>query len=74
MKAHGRPHLGPWTLLVLIGIVAVVAHSVVLYFVWSHTALSAAAVSGVIVLILIKHLGLLGPLYALFRRASRHSR
>jgi hypothetical protein len=66
--------MGPGTLLVFVGIVAVVVHSVVLYFAWSHTALSAAAVSGAIVLILIKHLGVLGPLYALFRRGSRKSR
>jgi hypothetical protein len=62
----------PWMLAGLIGLVA--GHSVVLYYVQSHTALSAGVVAGVIVLIVIKHLGLLGPLYALFRRrAARRS-
>jgi drug/metabolite transporter (DMT)-like permease len=67
MKEHGRPRMGPWVLLVgVIGLVA--GHVVLLYNGLSHTSLSAAVVSGVIVLIVIKHLGLLGPLYALFRR------
>ena len=67
MKAHGRPRMRPWMLLVgVIGLVA--GHVALLYYGVSHTALSAALVSGVIVLIVIKHLGLLGPLYALIRR------
>jgi uncharacterized membrane protein YjjP (DUF1212 family) len=67
MKAHGRPRMRPWMLLaVVIGLLA--GHVVLLYYGVSHTALSAAVVSGVIVLIVIKHLGLLGPLYALIRR------
>lgn len=71
IEGHGRPRLRPWMLLVgVIGLVA--SHSVVLYYVQSHTALSAAVASGVIVLIVIKHLGFLGPLYALVRRRSRH--
>jgi hypothetical protein len=69
MKGHSRPRMRPWMLLV--GVIGLVAHSAVLYYVLSHTGLSAAVVSGVIVLIVIKHLGLLGPLYALFRRRSR---
>ena len=49
----------------------IAGHGVILYYVLSHKALSAAAVLGVIVLVVIKHLGLLGPLYALYRRRSR---
>jgi membrane protein YdbS with pleckstrin-like domain len=71
MKAHDHPRLRRWTLLVPVGVIGLVVHSVVLYYVLSHTALSAAVVSGVIVLIVIKHLGLFGPLYTLFRRHSR---
>ena len=74
MKEHGRPRMRPWMLLVLVGVIGLGSHSVVLYYVLSHTALSAAVVSSVIVLIVIKHLGLLGPLYALVRRRSRHSK
>jgi hypothetical protein len=33
--------------------------------------LSGAVASGVIVLVVIKHLGLLGPFYSLLRRRSR---
>lgn len=66
MKAHGRPCMRPWMLLV--GVIGLVAVHVVLYYSLSHTALSAAVVSGVIALIVIKHLGLLGPL---FRRRPR---
>jgi uncharacterized membrane protein HdeD (DUF308 family) len=70
MKEHGRPRIRPWMLLVgVIGLVA--GHVVLLNYGLSHTALSAAVVSGVIVLIVIKHLGLLGSLYPLFRRRSR---
>ena len=72
MKAHGHPRVRPWMLLVLLGGIGLVGHSVVLYYFLSHTALSAAVVSGVIVLIVIKHLGLLGSLYSLFRRRHRH--
>jgi len=49
-------------------IVLIAAHGVILYRFSSHAALTAAAVSGVIVLVAIKHLGLLGPTCALFRR------
>lgn len=70
MKAHGRPRIVPWMLLALVGVIGLAGHSVVLYYVMSHTALSAAVIPGVIVLIVLKHLGWLGPVYALFRRRS----
>jgi hypothetical protein len=71
IKRHDHPRVRPWMLLVQAGGVVLATHSVVLYYVLSHTALPAAVVSGVIALIVIKHLGLLGPLYALFRRRPR---
>jgi hypothetical protein len=46
--------------------VLIASHGFILYYVSSNMALSAAAISGLIVLLVIKHLGLLGPLYALF--------
>ncbi len=70
MKAHGRPRIRHWILLVLVGVIGLAVHSVILYRVLPHTALSAGVVSGAIVLIVLKHLGLFGPLYALFRRRS----
>jgi hypothetical protein len=71
MKEFIRLLIRPWMLLVGLAVL-IASHGVILYYVWSHMALSAAAVSGVIILIVIKHLGLLGPLYARFRRGSRH--
>jgi hypothetical protein len=57
-------------LLALMGVIGLAAHSAFLYYVLSHTALSVVVISGVLVLIVLKHLGWLGPLYALFRRRS----
>jgi hypothetical protein len=68
MKAHGHPRMRPWKLL---GVIGLVAHSAVLYYVLSRTALSVAVVSGVIVLIVINHLGWLSSLYARVRCRSR---
>jgi hypothetical protein len=53
--------------LILIG-----AHGIIIYYFSSHLALSTAVVSGVVILVLIQHLGWLGPLFGLFRRGSRH--
>jgi hypothetical protein len=43
-------------------------HGVIVYYVWSHMMLSAAVLSGGIILLVLKHVGLLGPMYVLFRR------
>src|ERR1700687_4289611 len=70
MKEHSRPLTR--TLMLSAGVVVLIAgHGIILYYVSAHAALSAAVVSGVIILVVIKHLGLLGPLYALLRRRSR---
>jgi hypothetical protein len=52
-------------------VVPLVAGHALLYYAVSHKVLSAAVASGVIVLVVIKHLGLLGPFYALLWRRSR---
>jgi hypothetical protein len=70
MKAYRRLRIRPWMLLVPAGVIGLAVHSAVLYYVVLHMSLPIAAVSGVIVLIVIKHLGLLSPLYVLFRRRS----
>jgi hypothetical protein len=74
MKGHSR--LLTRTLMLSVGVVLLIAcHAIILSYVLSHTAISATVVLGVIILVVIKHLGwlavLLGPLYALFRRRSR---
>jgi hypothetical protein len=70
MTQHGR--LLMRTLLLSIAAAVIIAgHGFILYYVSSHMALSATAISGLIILLVIKHLGLLGPLYAVFKRHSR---
>ncbi len=49
-------------------------HGGILYYVWSHARLSLAVVSGVVLLMVIKHVGLLGPLFVLLRRWFRSDR
>ena len=64
MKTHNRL----W--LVLAGAMILIAgHGVILYFFSSHLALSATVIAGVVV----KHLEVLGPLYAVLRKALRRS-
>ena len=75
MKGHSR--LLTRTLMLPMGVVVLIAgHGIILSYVLSHTALSAAVVAGVMMLVVITHLGWLavwrGPLYALFRRRFRH--
>jgi hypothetical protein len=60
----------PVSMLAALVIVLLLGHGAVLYYVSSHVVLSAAVVSGAIIFLVIKHVGLLGPLYALFRRAA----
>jgi hypothetical protein len=68
---HGPPHpIVPNRLRVLpvllVGLLA--GHGVILYYVSSHVALSAAALAGAVILLVMKHVGLFGQLYALFLR------
>jgi hypothetical protein len=68
MKAPSRMRI---LILSVAVVVLIAAHGAVLTFVSSHTGATTAVLSGAIVLVVIKHLGLLGPLYALFRRHFR---
>jgi hypothetical protein len=71
MKVHSRPLWRPW--MVFFGTVALIAaHVTILRHVLLHATLSAAVVSGLAILVLIKHLGLIGSLFAVVRRKSRH--
>lgn len=60
-------------LLPLLATVLLAGHGVILYYVSSHVMLSAAVLSGAVILLVVKHVGLLGPLYALFRRRPQGS-
>jgi hypothetical protein len=60
------------TWLLLPGVVILITgHAVLLYYVVSHKVVSIAVGFGVIILIVIKHLGFLAPFYRLRRRRLR---
>jgi hypothetical protein len=67
MKGHSLPRVRTGALVAL-AVVLMAGHGVILYYASSHLALSAGLVSGVFLLIVIKHLGLFGPAYAVLRR------
>jgi hypothetical protein len=76
MTAHIRVPKGRWLLALMI-LLLLSAHMLVPYFL-THTAVSATLLSGLVVLMVLKHLGLLAvalrPLYARFRRRSSQER
>jgi hypothetical protein len=51
-------------------VVLVAGHGAFLYYVRAHVGLSVEAFTGLILLVLVKHLGLLAPAFARFRRRS----
>jgi hypothetical protein len=52
-------------------VVLIAAHGAILGYLSSHMALPATAVAAVVVLMVLKHLGWLGALFALLRRRSQ---
>jgi membrane protein YdbS with pleckstrin-like domain len=73
MMRHSRLRLRASVLLAAL-VLLLTGHAVVLYFSSSHAALPASIVVFVIVLIAIKHLGLLGATYGLLRRRVRRQK
>lgn len=73
MKDHAYLPARKWAL--PLGLVALVGGPIAVYFVLTYAGLSAAAVLGVVILMLLKHLGLLGavlgPTYGFFRLRRR---
>jgi hypothetical protein len=68
MKSHN------WHWMLIAGAATLIAgHGFTLYYISSHVALSSAVVLGVIAIIVVKHLGFMGPLYAMLRKALRRS-
>lgn len=58
-------------IVILFGAVALVAgHGAFLYYLRVHMGLSFGALGGLILLLLVKHLGLLAPAFARLRRRS----
>jgi hypothetical protein len=69
MIGNSRLFTKPWILLVAAAIL-VAGHGIVLYYISSLMTVSVGALASAIILVVIKHLGLLGPLLALFRRSQ----
>jgi hypothetical protein len=56
---------------ILFGAVALVAgHGAFLYYIRLHVGLSVGALAGLILLVFVKHLGLLAPAFARFQHRS----
>ena len=70
LPGHSLKHGRLWILAVL-ALVLLAWHGFILYYASSHMALSAGIIAGTVVLIVIKHLGLLAPVFAFFRRHRR---
>ncbi len=70
MTAHNRMLARRWVLLAAAGVL-IASHAMVLRYVLQHKSLSAAMVTGLMLLVVMMHLGLLSRLYALFRGRVR---
>jgi hypothetical protein len=56
------------------GVAVLIAVHIGLFYALSRTALAAAAVSAAVILIVVKHFGLLGSLHGRVRHRSRQSK
>ena len=70
MRKHLRFPSHRWLLAAAV-LVVVALHGSVLLYVAEHAALSTSVLSGVILLVVIKHLGWFGALWAWLRARSR---
>jgi hypothetical protein len=59
---------------VMAGVALMAVHATILRYIFLHTTLSTAVAAGVILIVVIKHLGLFGSFVALFRRLSKAHR
>ena len=66
---HNRILTRPW-LLLAVAAVLIASHALILRFALQHKGLSAAMVAGLMLLVVMTHMGLLNRLYALFRRRT----
>jgi hypothetical protein len=69
MKTHSHVLLRLALPLLVVALIA--AHGSVLYYIGSHAALSATVIAGIVVLLIVKHLGLLAPLVGWVRKRAR---
>ena len=66
MKVFSGIFAYPWIMIAAV-VIVLAAHGLAFYFL-RHLALSAAVVSGIVVLVVVKHIGAFGSLYALLRK------
>ena len=66
---HNRMLTLPWLLLAAAAVL-IASHALILRFALQHKGLSAGMVAGLVLFVVMMHLGLLGRLYALFRRRT----
>jgi hypothetical protein len=66
-----KQHASFWIVAAILAVV-VAGHGVILYYVWSHMAVSMM-VTAFVAVVVVKHLGLMGPLYALLRKSLRRT-
>jgi hypothetical protein len=71
MKRHSLHTPALW--LVAVAIMLFTTHGALFYYAFTHLALSAAVTVGLIILVMIKHVGLLGALHGTMRRRSQHN-
>jgi hypothetical protein len=72
MKVFSRIFERPGAMIAAV-VILFAAHGLAFYFL-RHLALSAAVVSGIVVLVVVKHIGVFGSLYALFRKRFQKTR
>lgn len=67
MIRHSRMLTRPWMLL-SVAVVLIFSHAMILRYVLQHKGLSASVAAGVMVLVLVKHLGFFSSFIAFIRR------
>ena len=66
---HNRILTRPWLLLAAAAVL-IASHALILRFALQHKGLSAGIVAGLVLLVVMTHMGLLSRLYALFQRRT----
>jgi len=70
IRRRGRLPKRTWMLAIVV-IALIAGHGAILTYASSFAGLSMGAAAGLIILIVIKHLGVLAPIYALLRQRFR---
>ena len=70
MIEHNRISMPRW-LLLGVAVVLIMSHALILRFALQHKSMSVATVAGVLLLVVMVHLGLLRRLYVFLQRRSR---